>query len=76
MPASASWSLIPELSTSQTVSTIAPSEHGSRVPEENFLGFGLLRPFQRDLRSDFAAAGGERLIRSAVGQILGTMGST
>jgi phage baseplate assembly protein W len=41
-----------------------------------FLGFGLTRPFQRDGRSDFAAAGGERLIRSAVGQILGTIGSS
>jgi hypothetical protein len=38
-----------------------------------FLGFGLVRPFRRDQKSDFAADGGERLIRSAVGQILGTM---
>jgi hypothetical protein len=29
-----------------------------------FLGFGLTRPFQRDLRSDFTAAGAEQLIRS------------
>ena len=41
-----------------------------------FLGFGLVRPFQRDLRSDFAPAGAEHLIRSAVGQILGTVGSS
>jgi phage baseplate assembly protein W len=41
-----------------------------------FLGYGLTRPFQRDLRSDFAGAGGEQLIRSAVGQILGTVGSS
>lgn len=38
-----------------------------------FPGFGLVRPFRRDQKSDFAADGGERLIRSAVGQILGTM---
>jgi hypothetical protein len=43
---------------------------------KEFLGFGLTRPFQRDLRSDFAAAGGEQLVRSAVGQILGTVGSS
>lgn len=43
---------------------------------KEFLGFGLVRPFQRDLRSDFVAAGGEQLIRSAVGQILGTIGSS
>ena len=37
-----------------------------------FIGFGLIRPFQRDMKSDFASAGGERLVRSSVGQILGT----
>ena len=41
-----------------------------------FLGFGLLRPFRRDRKVDFAAAGGEALVRSAVGQILGTMASS
>jgi phage baseplate assembly protein W len=38
-----------------------------------FLGFGLLRPFRRDAKSDWADDGGEAVIRSAVGQILGTM---
>lgn len=38
-----------------------------------FLGFGLLRPFRRDQKADFAADGGEAVVRSAVGQILGTM---
>ena len=41
-----------------------------------FLGFVLLRPFRRDRKVDFAAAGGEALVRSAVGQILGTMASS
>jgi phage baseplate assembly protein W len=41
-----------------------------------FLGFGLTRPFQRDGRADFAAAGGEQLVRGAVGQVLGTIGSS
>jgi phage baseplate assembly protein W len=43
---------------------------------QDFLGFGPVRPFRRDLRADFAAAGGEQLVRSAVGQILGTVGSS
>jgi hypothetical protein len=30
-----------------------------------FLGFGLLRPVRRDRKADFAAAGGEALVRSA-----------
>lgn len=37
-----------------------------------FLGFGLLRPFKRDQKADLAAEGGEQLIRSSVGQVLGT----
>ncbi len=41
-----------------------------------FLGFGLLRPFRRDQKADFAASGAEQVIRSAVGQILGTVGSS
>jgi phage baseplate assembly protein W len=45
------------------------------MPNE-FLGFGLLRPFRRDRKADFAAAGGEALVRSAIGQILGTMASS
>jgi len=41
-----------------------------------FLGYGLVRPFQRDQKQDFASAGGVALIRSCVGQILGTMCSS
>ena len=40
------------------------------------LGNGILRPFRRDQKADFAAAGGEEVIKSAVGQVLGTMGSS
>ena len=43
---------------------------------QEFLGFGLLRPFRRDQKTDFAAGGGEAVVRSAVGQILGTIGSS
>jgi uncharacterized protein len=43
---------------------------------QEFLGFGLLRPFRRDQKADFAAAGGEAVVRSAVGQILGTVGAS
>ena len=44
--------------------------------ENDFLGRGLVHPFRRDGRSDFAAAGGENVIKSAVRQILGTAGSS
>jgi len=39
----------------------------------SFLGTGLLRPFRRDQKLDFASASGETLVRACVGQILGTM---
>lgn len=41
-----------------------------------FLGKGLIRPFRRDKKQDFAFAEGEELVRSAVGQILGTLAAT
>lgn len=43
---------------------------------QEFLGYGLLRPFRRDQKADFAADGGEAVVRSAVGQILGSIGSS
>jgi len=42
---------------------------------QDFLGFGLTRPFRRDKKGDFASAGGAKLVISAVGQIIGTRGA-
>lgn len=39
----------------------------------SILGFGLVRPFQRAAGADFVRAGGERVVRSAIGQIMGTL---
>ena len=41
---------------------------GTEQGRESSVGFGLIRPFQRDRKADFAAAGGEALVRSAVGR--------
>jgi phage baseplate assembly protein W len=41
-----------------------------------FLGFGLIRPFRRDLKSDFASAGDVALVKSCVAQVLGTEASS
>lgn len=74
MPVSASFPLLPETSAATpSAAAGAELEGPARGTGNEFLGFGLLRPFRRDLKADFAADGGERLIRSAVGQILGTM---
>ncbi len=40
-----------------------------------FLGYGLLTPFRRDQKGDFAAGGGELKVKSSVAQILGTDGA-
>lgn len=42
----------------------------------NFTGSGLLRPFQRDGKGDFANAEGATLVQSVFGQILGTRASS
>jgi phage baseplate assembly protein W len=46
---------------------------GPTVPA--FLGSGLVRPFVRDQKNDFANANGLSVIQSCVGQILGTKAS-
>lgn len=42
------------------------------MPNDHALGHGLLMPIRRDRKKDFAAVGGEALVRAAVQQILGT----
>ena len=41
----------------------------------DLIGYGPLRPFQRGAR-DFVAGGGADAVKSAVGQILGTLGGS
>ena len=43
---------------------------------DDFLGRGLSIPFRRDKARDFASASGEALVRSAVAQVLGTVGAS
>lgn len=42
----------------------------------DFLGYGILRPFRRDRKLDWAAAGGARLVQACAGQVLGTRASS
>ncbi len=44
-----------------------------RPETRSHLGFGLVRPFRRDGRSDFVAQSGADLVRACIGQILGTL---
>jgi len=56
-------------STSGAGSVTRPYVSRADLP---FLGFGLITPFRRDKKSDFAASGGEVLVRSCVSQVPGT----
>ena len=53
-----------------------PNDRVVTLGAKAFLGFGLLRPFRRDEKNDFANGGAEALVRARVGQILGTNGSS
>ena len=44
--------------------------------QNDFLGRGLSIPFRRDRQRDWASASGEALVRSAVAQVLGTVGAS
>lgn len=70
MPSSATWNLLPSLPTTPDVQ--AEDTAAAAAASLVFLGSGLLRPFRRDEKSDFAHASGEDLVKSAVGQVLGT----
>jgi hypothetical protein len=50
----------------------SPLDRPVGLASASHLGFGLLRPFRRDEKNDFANAGGEALVRACVGQVLGT----
>jgi phage baseplate assembly protein W len=43
---------------------------------DDLLGRGLSIPFRRDRARDWASASGEALVRSAVAQVLGTVGAS
>jgi phage baseplate assembly protein W len=55
---------------------VSPFDRAVSLGPQAHLGFGLLRPFRRDEKNDFANAGGLALVKSAVGQILGTFAAS
>jgi phage baseplate assembly protein W len=72
-----SWPLIEPASPGP--SPVSPSLP-SAIPQRRFqfqpFGYGLIRPFQRDQKGDFATAGDAKLVSAAIGQILGTFASS
>lgn len=67
------WPLVPDAEPTPPTATdaevaAASAERGQLA----FLGFGILRPFRRDEKNDFANSGGLRLLDARLGQLLGT----
>lgn len=58
-----------------TDATPSPLDRARKMDPAGQLGSGLLRPFRRDQKSDFANASGEALVRACVGQVLGMQGA-
>ncbi len=68
----ATWNLNQPTVVIPADQVVSPLDRAIRVGRAAHLGFGLIRPFLRDEKNDFANAGGEVQVRAAVGQILGT----
>lgn len=66
-----SFGYVLQTPSSQGASDAASRPYAART-HHPFLGFGLVTPFRRDGKSDFASAGGAALVRSCVMQVLGT----
>lgn len=76
MSTSFSFNLVVDVPATQSPAAAALPPLSSRDPLAPFLGYGLITPFQRDRKDDFAQDGGAKLVASAVRQVLGTRGAT
>jgi len=70
----AAWPILPDATTS-TVAVVTRSASG-KIFTSGLTARGILRPFRRDNKLDFANGGGAELIASNVGQVLGTICSS
>ncbi len=69
--------LIPRTEAAALVDgTPNPSDRNLRRASQSVLGRGVVRPFRRDDKNDFANAEGLALVQSCVGQIIAMRGST
>lgn len=79
-PTSYSWPLSPDPTspggTSPEAAATQQAAANAAAGQPAFLGVGLLRPFRRDMKSDFATGTGLALVVACVGQILGTKADT
>jgi len=80
MPIDVSWPLLADpptpplpLSPPPDPGTDATSGGALGSGLNNYIGTGVIRPFQRDQKQDYANAAGIPILNTSVGQILGTM---
>lgn len=59
----------------ETDATPSPLDRVFKTARDAHLGAGLVRPFRRDEKSDFANSSGAALVKSCVGQILNMRGA-
>ncbi len=78
MPITQTWPLLPD-PTPATPGQVTATEQAAQALGRglpSFLGVGIVRPFRRDEKNDFATANGLALVASCVGQALGTRGDS
>lgn len=56
--------------------TSSPADRTYRVGAAAALGFGVMRPFRRDEKNDFAHLGGLELVKACVAQVILTRGAS
>jgi len=66
------WQILPDPITQHLPSVLVTHAETGRDTAVGFHGRGMLLPFRRDEKSDFANGTGEALVRSAVTLVLGT----
>jgi phage baseplate assembly protein W len=77
MPTPLSWPLSPDPTVAPPPPGVQPDRGtASARGAPEFLGRGLLTPFRRDQKNDFASAAGIEKVRACVEQILGTRASS
>lgn len=75
MGTQATFPLVTTTQATVPVTVADPSGAAAANPLDAFLGSGLLGPFQRDRKGDFANGSGVAVVKSAIRQILGVRGA-
>lgn len=71
------WPILTDpLTPAVPVTVVTRAETGRSVDTAGITGRGLLRPFRRDQKRDFASGTGAELVAAQLGQVLGTICSS